>query len=361
MITRLNQFGTPNVVARYTNGSPIIEDIPDIIINTPTPMPTPTTVPTATPDGFSATIKSAVQNIRSGPSIDFDILGQLTAGTQVRVIGATRDFSWLVISYRGQQGWLATYLVETYGDRTTVPIIQSPPTPTPRPPTATPTPAPVADIVILSATPERLTIGSPFTITVTVLNQGSLPAGPFGVATSVEPGGVYSGTTISGLSAGQQTVIRLSGTLPRSSSGPQEIKIIADLNNQVDEGANGEANNDDYTYRYIADKTIINSGTLTINPGGNLDLEGTGALDLTWTGGSIDAVVGMYIITGYNSIDDLHKDAIDKTLTTTRSLSVSLLPNAIIGIKTPENNYGILQVVNVTSGGAITLEYRIYD
>lgn len=354
-VTRLNQFGTPNIVARYIGNSRIPEEEPDIVINTPTPIPTPT------PDGFTATINSQVQNVRSGPSTDFDILGQLPEGTQVRVIGATQDFTWLVIDFRGQQGWLATYLVDTFGDRTTVPIIQPPATPTAPPPTATSTPSPIADIIILSASPDRITIGSPFTITVTVLNQGSLPAGAFGIATSVEPGGVYAGITINSLGAGQQTTVQLTGTITNNNSGPHEIKIIADLNNQIDEGSAGEANNDFYTYSYIADKTIINSGTLTINPAGTLDLEGTGTTDLTWSGSDLDAVVGMYIITGYNSIDDLHKDAIDKSLTTTKSLSVSLLPNSIIGIETPDGNYGVMQVTNVTSGGPITLRYRIYD
>ncbi len=354
-ITRLNQFGTPNIVARYIDNARIEDESPASVISTPTP------VPTATPDGFTATIQSAVQNIRSGPSVDYDILGQLPEGTQVRVIGATTDFTWLVIDYRGQQGWLATFLVETFGDRSTVPIIQPPATPTPLPATSTPTPSPIADIIILSATPDRITINTPFTITVTVLNQGSLPAGEFGVATSVEPGSVYAGTNISSLGAGQQTTVQLTGTITRNDSGPHSIKIIADLNNQIDEGPDGEANNDFYTYNYIADKTIINTGTLTLNPGGILDLEGTGANDLTWTGSDLDAVTGMYIITGFSSIDDLHKDAIDKSLTTTGSLSVSLLPNAIIGIETPDGNYGVMQVTNVTSGGPITIRYRIYD
>jgi len=353
-ITQLNQFGTPNVVARYIGNARIPDDSPESVINTPTPVPSPT------PDGFTATIQSAVQNVRSGPSVDYEILGQLAEGTQVRVIGATTDFTWIVIDYRGQQGWLATYLVETFGDRTTVPIIQPPATPTPAPPTATPTPSPVADIIILNATPERVTVGVPFTITVTVLNQGLLAAGPFGVAATFEPGGAYAGVTINGLGAGQQTNIQLQNTL-NGSTGPQNVTIVADLNNQVDEGPNGEANNSFYTYSYIADEAILNSGTLTINPAGTLDLEGTGTNDVTWTGSDLDTTGGMYVITGFNSIDDIHEGVIDDTLTNTLSLNVSLLPNAIIGIETPDGNLGVMQVTSVTSGGTITLRYRVYD
>ena len=98
-ITELNEFGTPNIVARYIDNARIPDESPDIVINTPTPIPSPT------PDGFTATIQSAVQNIRSGPSTSYDVLGQLPEGTQVRVIGATVDFSWLVIEVSARCSW----------------------------------------------------------------------------------------------------------------------------------------------------------------------------------------------------------------------------------------------------------------
>ncbi len=355
-ITQLNQFGTPNVAARYINNLLIPDEAPESVIQTPTPIPSPT------PDGFTAIIQSAVQNIRGGPSTDYDILGQLPKDTQVRVIGATVDFTWLVIDYRGQQGWLATYLVETFGDRNSVPIIQPPPKPTPLPATAIPTSPPVADIIITSASPNRITLGELFTVNVTVLNQGSLPAGAFAVATSFEPGGVYTGVNINSLGGGQQTTVQLQQTVT-GSTGPQAIKIIADLNSQVDEGAAGEANNSNYTFTYIADRKIVNSGTLTIAPGGTLNLDGSGADDIKWTGASLDKTssAGMYLMSGYNSINDVHAGAIDKGLATTGSLDVALLPNAIIGIETAEGKKGVMQVTSVTSGGSITLSYRAYD
>lgn len=359
-ITQLNEFGTPNVVARYINNTLIPDESPDSGIIQPTP------TPTATPDGFTATILSAVQNVRSGPSTSFDILGQIPEGTQLRVIGATSDFTWIVVDYRGQQGWLATYLLETFGDRNSVPIIHPPPTPTPQPPTLTPPPAPTADIVILSASPSRLTLGKEFTVTVTVLNQGSLPAGAFAVAATFEPSGKYAGVNISSLGAGQQINVQLKQTIS-GDTGSQSVKIIADLNNQVDEGANGEANNSNYTYTYIADKEIDNSGTLTLNnvPAGTLDLEGTGTNDVTWDSGGTELKAspgaGMYIITGYSSLSDIHYDVIDESLATTTTLNVSLLPSAMIGIKTADGNLGVMKVTDVTSGGTITLSYRVYD
>jgi branched-chain amino acid transport system substrate-binding protein len=354
-VSQLNQFGSPNVAARYINNTRIPDDSPQSVIQTPTP------IPSATPDGFTAIIQSAVQNIRGGPSTDYDILGQLPKDTQVRVIGATVDFTWLVIDYRGQQGWLATYLVETFGDRNNVPIIQPPPKPTPLPATAVPTAAPAPDLVIVSASPNRITLGELFTVNVGVLNQGSLPAGPFGVATSFEPGGVYAGVNLNSLGGGQQTTVQFQQTIT-GDTGPQSIKIIADLNSQVDEGVNGEANNSNYTYTYIADKAVKNSGTIPIVPGGLLDLDGTGTDDIKWTGASldIDGATGMYLISGYNSINDIHADVIDKSLATTPSLVSGLLPNAMIGIETSDGKKGVIHVTSVTAGGSITLNYRAY-
>lgn len=360
VITQINQYGSPFVIARYIGDQKISEADPGSVISTPTP------IPTATPDGFTLTITSPVQNVRSGPSVDYAVLGQLTEGTQVRVIGATSDFTWLVIDYRGQQGWLATYLVDTFGDRNSVAIIQPPPTPTAPPPTITPSPAPFPDIIILSASPNRLPLDTSFTVTVTVLNQGLVAAGQFAVAATFEPGGNYVGVNLPGLGAGQQTTIQLNQIIT-GSPGQQNVAIIADLNNQVNEGA-GEGNNSFYVFSYMADAPVLNSGTLTVNSGGTLDLEGTGTNDVKWNGTSLDyntlplpANRGMYIISGYSSINDVHYGVINPSLATTGSLNVALLPNALVGIITEEGHRGVMQIVSVSSGGPIQITYRVYQ
>ena len=361
VITELNAFGIPQVIARFINGERIPEDEPDSIVLTQTP------TPTATPDGFTATIKSAVQNVRTGPSTDYDILGQLQEGEQVRVIGATVDFSWVVINYRGQQGWLATFLLDTFGDRNTVPVIAPPPTPTPPPATATPTVAPVADVVIVNATPTNITLGFPFSLNVTVRNQGSLPAGAFAVATTFQPDGNYNATNIPGLAPGQELVVTLNTTLT-SATGPQSILIIADLNNQVNEGPAGEANNNTFTYNYMVDRPILNTGTIILNPGGTLNLEGAGTNDVMWNGAgnSLDFIApppgsGMYIIENVNSLQEIHHGMIDTSKANVYNLNVALLNNAYIGIVTAEGNFGAMHVDNVVSGGQITLTYKVYQ
>ncbi len=362
-IVQLGAFGAPEIRARYVGTQRLPGgEAPSVAISTPTPTSTPT------PEGVVMTIESAVQNVRTGPGLEYDVLGQMRKDEQARVIGASIDFSWVVIQYRGQNGWLATYLLDVYGDLNTVPVIQPPPTPTPGPPTATPTSQPFPDIVVIGASPTTIARDIPFNITITIQNRGNVDAGTFGIATSFQPGGIYSGDNLPGLGAGQQTTINLGGTVT-GATGPQSIVIVVDLNSQVDEGPAGEANNSDYAFNYMVDRTILNAGTLTFSPNGILNLEGSGTADLMWNaaGTALDFVApvpagsGMYLLTGVSSISDVHYDMINPGLATTLSLNVALLPNAYIGLVTAEGNRGVIHVDNVVAGGLITLTYRVYN
>ena len=201
--------------------------------------------------------------MRSGPGLTYSVIGQLPQGAQSRVLGATADFSWLVVDFNGQWGWLAAYLVDTFGSRNLVPIIQPPASPTPVA-TATIAPPREPDLVVLHAGPPRLTLGEPITAHVTVLNQGLTAAGAFAIGTSLQPGGRYVGVNHPGLGAGQQATIQLAQTLD-GSAGPQSVIIVVDLNQQVAEGAAGEANNQVYSYNYIADRPVLASNEWTIS------------------------------------------------------------------------------------------------
>ncbi len=125
MIAEFNEYGTANAVASYRGGALSAAIRPSLATATPTAQPSPT------PAGYQLTILSDLQNIRSGPDLNFDVIGQLPGGAQAQVIGATEDFTWLLIDFRGQWGWLASYLVETVGNRNQVPIMPPPPSPTP--------------------------------------------------------------------------------------------------------------------------------------------------------------------------------------------------------------------------------------
>jgi hypothetical protein len=191
-------------------------------------------------------------NIRTGPGENYPVIGQLQKNEQQQLVGANGDFTWYVIDFRQQQGWLSASLVTVFGDVRSLPVVASPPTPTPSetplataipPATSTPIPPQLADLALVSATlnPSVLKSGQPFTLAVTVKNQGNLDAGAFAVGTSFLPGNVYSAVNVAGLAAGAQTTVNLTGTV--TGSGDFTIAIVLDLNNQVDEGSTGEANN----------------------------------------------------------------------------------------------------------------------
>lgn len=133
VIAELNEFGAAQVVAVYRDGAlratmsagvePASPSVPPIV----PPSVSSSVTGDASPAGYQLTILSDLQNVRSGPNLESDVIGQLPGGAQAEVIGATEDFSWLLIDFRGQWGWLAAFLVETVGSRDLVPIISSPP------------------------------------------------------------------------------------------------------------------------------------------------------------------------------------------------------------------------------------------
>ncbi len=352
VITEINEFGTANAVASYRGTTLSTEIRAGVATATPTAQPSPTA------SGYHLTIRSTYQNVRSGPGLNFDVIGQLARGTRARVIGATDDFSWLVIDFRGQWGWLAAYLVDAVGNRNLVPIILPPPTPTPP---ATPTVAgpSLADLVIVNVYPQRVTLDQQMTVNVTVANQGLAPAGPFAVATSFQPGGRYTAVNLPGLSARQQATVQLQQNLS-GATGPQSVIIVADLNDEVFEGNAGEENNRSYAYNYIADREVINSGTWT-GSSGSLDLDRNGNVDLSWSGSDLLALNGaMYLITDFSAIDDAHHDAIGPNLANANAFNASLLSRALIGFVSSEGRRGVIQVLGLGDDGSLTLAYRMY-
>jgi branched-chain amino acid transport system substrate-binding protein len=359
-VIRLGEYGAPVAVARYTGGTRVTP------VSTQEPVPPTATapIPTATPDGVYVIITRSVQNIRTGPGLEYDILGQLQEGNQARVIGATVDFSWVAIEFRGTTGWLSRGILDLIGDTVTVPVLTPPPTPTPLPATATPTAQPFPDIVVVAAQPNRVVIGTPFTIVATIRNQGGIDAGPFAVAATFEPGGIYAAMNLPGMLAGTQTNVTFNGTLT-GATGPQNVTIVADLNNQLNEGA-GESNNFAFLFSYIADAPLLTSaqptGTITLPELGTAVLDG-GSNDLQWGGGGLVPLGATQLVTlsGFSSIDQVHRDAIAAAPLVNLPIG-GITPGQIIGIRTDGGNkYGVLQVVSVQAGTQITFNFRMYD
>ncbi|MBC8099436.1 MAG: ABC transporter substrate-binding protein, partial [Armatimonadetes bacterium] len=272
VVVRLGALGGGQVVARFAGSTRLplesAGDSPSSGILTPVA----TAVPTL--DGVIVTVTSAVQNVRSGPSRDFEVLGQLQEGDSRQVIGANSSFTWVVIDFRGSQGWLAVdpALNEIIGDRNSVPIIANPPTPTSNPQTLTP-PAPplgtLPDIVIVSASPSEIPANATSTVTVTMRNAGSPAAGPFAVAASYLPNNAFVSQNFSGLAGGAQQTFTFTLTTG-SQTGNFETAIVADLNNEVAEGGTGEANNGAFVHRYRIDQPSV-TNAISMAPASSVD------------------------------------------------------------------------------------------
>lgn len=93
---------------------------------TATPSRTPTLVPV-----LAEAIGEA--NLRSGPGLDFDVVGTLTAGNPVPIVGRSLRFPWYAVEWAdgpNGQAWVFDQLVLITGDITTVPIVDEPELPT---------------------------------------------------------------------------------------------------------------------------------------------------------------------------------------------------------------------------------------
>ncbi len=131
-------------------------------------LPSPTVAPTATPLPPAATavpptatatattpaqkprvVADSTANLRGGPGTNYPMIGQMTAGKEVDIIGRNANGDWWRIAWDGAgQAWIAGLVVRVLGPIDTVAVAKDipapPPTNTPAPPpppTATPKPA----------------------------------------------------------------------------------------------------------------------------------------------------------------------------------------------------------------------------
>lgn len=91
---------------------------------------------TSTPSGpIARAVTDQEQiNVRSGPALNYALIGALLPGQEVPVIGRTPGGDWVQISYPGvpgNVGWVFSVLL-VIPTNTTLPIIEPPPTPTPQ-------------------------------------------------------------------------------------------------------------------------------------------------------------------------------------------------------------------------------------
>ncbi|MCY4091468.1 MAG: excalibur calcium-binding domain-containing protein [Caldilineaceae bacterium] len=137
---------TPSITPTSTiTPTPSITPTPTITLTpsaTPTHIDTPTSTVTPTPDAASFTVAhAAAVNVRTGPGINYRIIGALERGETFRPSGRNSDGDyWLEFDYNGQKGWTYAGLMIVVREDL-IPVVV---TPTPEP-TPTPTSAPLQE------------------------------------------------------------------------------------------------------------------------------------------------------------------------------------------------------------------------
>lgn len=135
---------------------------PIALADLPAQQPT-VAIPTVTgsPSGPIAVVNPDQEtiNVRSGPSVDYPIIGILVAGQRVPALGRSPGGDWVMISYPGVPegvAWVYSYLITLQGS---LPIVEPPPTPTPAiTPTIDPT---LAAQFVIEIVPTRLPTFTP--------------------------------------------------------------------------------------------------------------------------------------------------------------------------------------------------------
>ncbi|MFN8448819.1 MAG: ABC transporter substrate-binding protein [Anaerolineae bacterium] len=356
VIVRRTELGAPEVLAHYQGSERLpVTSIP-IVQLTPTPTPAVEEV--------ALTVTQPFQNVYAGPGEEYAILGQLMQGEEAAIVGTDINYTWVVINFRGQQGWLLASQLDITGDLRSVPILPAPPTPAPAI-TATPSPEPNIDLIIVSASiaPNPVVPNQNFTVTITVGNIGNAPAGAFSVAGTFPPNNQYLVGQVASLGPSQSTTLTLSGIL--SGTGTYTTSLQIDANNQVNEGGVGEQNNT-YNVTYTVDIGVLNQGTITLNLGDTLDLEGNRVQgDVNWNsdGGTLGlkAIFGAHLgLLGAVDPNTVNYQMINPGAMTRDSIArTEMSVGTVIGIITADGHRGWMQVTAL-SDTQIGLIFRVY-
>ena len=130
VIVRVTSIPTASPVSTATPALPSVDEA--------TAIPTFTLTPTPTVPLVTASIRV---NVRSGPGTNYPIVGSLTPGNSLRVIGQNEAGTWWQIRQsNGALGWIAAAVVEA-SHVEAMPIAQAPPPPAPTPTPVPPTPS----------------------------------------------------------------------------------------------------------------------------------------------------------------------------------------------------------------------------
>lgn len=97
------------------------------VAEVPVATPTPTPTPLPEPNEPTAYVRVFLLNLRSGPSTDDEILGQMPQDTALAITGRHPDWpDWWQVTHNGTIGWVYAPLVYAAGPLENVPIVDVP-------------------------------------------------------------------------------------------------------------------------------------------------------------------------------------------------------------------------------------------
>jgi uncharacterized protein YraI len=215
------------------------------------------------PSGPQLRVTFQSLNIRAGPGTNYPEVGRMLNGDVAVIIGRNADRTWWVVQWNQVRGWVINNpaYAEITGDTAEVPLVAAPPTPSGAPASAptqalapTSTTAATADLVFDSVVidPASPTANQTFNVRITVRNGGQVDAPSSLIRGVFQPGNEASEIAVPPLAAGASITLDPMFVTVRASGVNQGYILTMDSKSEVDEGANGEANN-------------VQRGTYTVN------------------------------------------------------------------------------------------------
>ncbi len=169
----------------------------------PTLVGLPTLLPT--PTAFSNIAQATARingNVRRGDGTQYEIVGSITTGTTVPIIGTSAlGTNWyLIVLPNGIQGWVAPSIVDVTGSFANVPRVNPPPPPTATPIPVTATPNSTINLVAgnFRFDPGSPNCGQTFNIYMDVANFGSSfsPSGIISINDYRQADGAFQTSTV---------------------------------------------------------------------------------------------------------------------------------------------------------------------
>ncbi|MFN3706457.1 MAG: SH3 domain-containing protein, partial [Thermoflexales bacterium] len=144
-VIQIRAYGPPDNQL-LAQSEPLVVTAESLTEPTPLPSPTAVAIPTATPEAAagqspaagapseapSVTVTNEFVNVRTGPGVEYDKIGELRQGQSVAVRGKSQDGKWWQIAFpsgSGGVGWVIGDYVQPNAAASNVPVAAAPPPP----------------------------------------------------------------------------------------------------------------------------------------------------------------------------------------------------------------------------------------